>query len=65
MLLEFVLISEDDLSEGSAAAGIVHNVLDNSLDVSALKRALRVRHVLLSKLIDEALTRYAQRSRGF
>ena len=34
VLLEFVLVSEDDLSEGSASAWIVQNVLDNTLDVS-------------------------------
>ena len=37
VLLEFVTISENDLGKGGATAGIVHNVLDNSLDVSALK----------------------------
>jgi len=35
VLLEFVTISENDLGKGGATAGIVHNVLDNSLDVSA------------------------------
>ena len=37
VLLEFVGVSEDDLGERGAAAWIVHNVLDDSLDVSALK----------------------------
>jgi hypothetical protein len=34
VLLEFVAISEDYLGEGGASAGIVHDVLDNSLDIS-------------------------------
>jgi hypothetical protein len=34
VLLEFVLVSENDLSEGSASAWVVHDVLDNTLDVS-------------------------------
>ena len=34
VLLEFVLVSETDLGQGSATTGIVHNVLNNSLDVS-------------------------------
>jgi hypothetical protein len=35
VLLEFVLVSENDLGKGSATAGIVHDVLHDSLDVSA------------------------------
>eukprot|EP00354_Favella_ehrenbergii_P005530 CAMPEP_0170459426 /NCGR_PEP_ID=MMETSP0123-20130129/6122_1 /TAXON_ID=182087 /ORGANISM="Favella ehrenbergii, Strain Fehren 1" /LENGTH=259 /DNA_ID=CAMNT_0010724015 /DNA_START=129 /DNA_END=909 /DNA_ORIENTATION=+ len=34
VLLEFVLVSENDLGKGSATAGIVHDVLHDSLDVS-------------------------------
>ena len=34
VLLEFVLVSEHDLGEGSASAGVVHDVLDDTLDVS-------------------------------
>jgi len=34
VLLEFVLVSENDFSEGSASAGVVHNILNDSLDVT-------------------------------
>ena len=34
VLLEFVLVSEYDLSERGATAGIMHDILDNTLDVS-------------------------------
>lgn len=34
VLLESVLVSETDLSKGSASARVVHDVLYNSLDVS-------------------------------
>ena len=34
VLLEFVLVSEYDLSERGATAGIMQNILDNTLDVS-------------------------------
>jgi len=34
VLLEFVLVSENDLGERGATARIVHNILDNTLDVS-------------------------------
>jgi len=37
VLLEFVLVSETDLGQGSASTGIVHNVFHNSLDVSVKK----------------------------
>ena len=58
VLLEFVLVSENDFSEGSAAARIVHNVLDNSLDVAA--EGGKVRHTKLNEL-----TLCAQRSQEF
>ena len=41
VLLEFVLVSENDFREGRATAGIVHDVLDNSLDVAATGRSVR------------------------
>jgi len=34
VLLEFVLVSENDLGEGGASAWIVNDVLHNALDVS-------------------------------
>jgi len=34
-LLVFVLVSEDDLGEGSTSAWIVHDVSHNTLDVSS------------------------------
>lgn len=34
VLLEFVLVSETDLGEGSSTARVVDNILHNSLDVS-------------------------------
>ena len=37
VLLEFVLVSETDLGQGSASTGVVHNVFHYSLDVSAEK----------------------------
>jgi hypothetical protein len=43
VLLEFVLVSENDFSEGGATAWVVHNVLDDSLDVTVRKRTMRVR----------------------
>ena len=44
VLLELVLVSENDLSKRGATAGVVHNVLHDSLDVSVEKEALLVRH---------------------
>ena len=44
VLLEFVLVSENNLGKRGATAGVVHNVLHDSLDVSADKEALHVRH---------------------
>ena len=35
MLLEFVLVSENDLGKGGTSARIVHDVLHDALDVSA------------------------------
>ena len=34
VLLEFVLVSEDNLGKRSTSARVVHNVLHDSLDVS-------------------------------
>ncbi len=45
VLLEFVLVSETDLGQGSASTGIVQNVFHNSLDVSVEKGGnAKVRH---------------------
>ncbi len=33
-VLELVRVSEDDLGEGCATAGVVHDFLDDSLDVA-------------------------------
>ena len=41
VLLVFVAVSEDDFSEGCSTAGIVHDVLDDSLDVAAFERMVR------------------------
>ena len=41
VLLEFVLVSENDFSEGSATAWIVHDVLDDSLDVAVEEQEVR------------------------
>ena len=42
VLLEFVLVSENDLGERGATARIVHNILDNTLDVSASNERSRL-----------------------
>ena len=34
VLLEFVLVSENDFGKRGATAGVMHNVLDDSLDVT-------------------------------
>lgn len=33
-MLELVGVSEDDLGEGGTTAGVVHDLLDNALDVA-------------------------------
>lgn len=38
VLLEFVLVSEDDLGEGGASAWVVNDVLNNALDVSVTNK---------------------------
>ena len=38
VLLEFVLVSENDFSEGSATAGVVHNILNDSLNVTVVEK---------------------------
>ena len=38
VLLEFVRVSENDFSKRGATAGVVHNVLHDSLDVSVEKK---------------------------
>ena len=43
VLLEFVLVSEDNLGKGGATAWIVHNVLHDSLDVSVEAQSFRIR----------------------
>lgn len=67
MLLEFVLVSENDFSEGSASAGVVHNILNDSLDVTVQKggdaRMLDTPFLLSCML--RLLTLYAQRSPRF
>ena len=47
MLLEFITISENDLGKRSATAGIVHDVLHDTLDVTEhIKNS--VRHAIFS-----------------
>ena len=75
VLLEFVLVSEDDLGEGGASAWVVNDVLNNALDVSEPNE--RVCRELVSKIgrsrakqiektrLCRILTPCARRSRGF
>ena len=42
VLLEFVLVSENDLGEGGASAWIVNDVLHNALDVSVTNERVLV-----------------------
>ena len=45
VLLEFVHVSENDFGERGTATRVVHNVLDNSLDVA--EGGTKVRHSLM------------------
>ena len=44
VLLVLVLVSENDLGKGGTAAGIMHDVLYNSLDVSKKEGVFRIYH---------------------
>ncbi len=70
VLLEFVLVSEDDLGEGGASAWVVNDVLNNALDVSVTNE--RVSRELVSCDVRQRrerktrpLTPCARRSRVF
>ena len=65
VLLKFVLVSENDFSKRGATAWVVHNVLDDSLDVTVRGGETRVRHSIFCIDWRSLLTLDAQRSPRF
>ena len=65
VLLEFVLVSENDFGKRGATAWVVHNVLDDSLDVTVREGEARVRHSIFCNDWRRLLTLDAQRSPKF
>ena len=68
VLLEFVRVSENDFSKRGATAGVVHNVLHDSLDVTVREGALNVLDTPFfakTACVRKLLTLSAQRSPRF